>query len=146
MNHQTPHKAGGTRSKRSIKSNAIRPRVRRVAIQCCMKTKILITTITTLIAFSIAPASFAAEVVKTEDSAAASATADARFMENVTRDNLMEIKAAEIAADKTKRDNVKDFAKSIEKDHTDVNKNLKSLADRMEMKMPPSGVGEISGR
>lgn len=101
-----------------------------------MKTKILVTTIASLIALTVAPTSFAAEVVKTEESAAASATADARFMENVTRDNLMEIKAAEIAEDKTKRDSVKGFAKSIEKDHADVNKNLKVLADRMEMKMP----------
>ena len=101
-----------------------------------MKTTILVTTIAALVAFTTAPASFAAEVVKTGESAAASATADARFIENVTRDNLMEIKAAEIAADQTKRGSVKDFAKSIEKDHTDVNKNLKTLADRMEMKVP----------
>ena len=100
-----------------------------------MKTTILITSIAALIGFTTAPVSFAAEVVKTETTAA-EATADARFMETVTRDNLMEIKAAEIAQDKTKRGNVRDFAKSIEKDHTDVNKNLKSLADRMEMKVP----------
>ncbi len=104
-----------------------------------MKHKILITTIATaLLTFTATPAIIAAEVVKEEstNTTAAQATSDARFMDDVTRANLMEIKAADIAQGKTKRDDVKDFAKSIEKDHTDVNKNLKTLADRMKMKLP----------
>ncbi len=102
-----------------------------------MKHNIITTTITAaLVAFSTSSAIFAADVVKTENTAAASATADATFMDAVTRANLMEIKAADIAQGKTKRDEVKDFAKSIEKDHTDVNKNLATLADRMTMKLP----------
>lgn len=104
----------------------------------CMKHKIVIATITTaLLTLTTAPAIFAEDAVKTEGSTtAAQATADARFMDAVTRGSLTEIKAAEIVQDKTKRDSVKDFAKSIEKDHTDVNKNLKSLADHMKMELP----------
>ncbi len=110
---------------------------RAVPITFCMKHNIITTTITAaLVAFSTSSAIFAADVVKTENTAAASATADATFMDAVTRANLMEIKAADIAQGKTKRDEVKDFAKSIEKDHTDVNKNLATLADRMTMKLP----------
>ena len=101
-----------------------------------MKHKILIATVTTaLLTFTTAPAIFAAEVVKTE-ATVADAAADAVFMTTVTRANLMEIKAAEIAHGKTERDSVKDFTKSIEKDFKDVNKNLTALADRMKMEMP----------
>lgn len=105
-------------------------------IQWSMKTNILITTITAaLLTFTAAPAIFAEDAVKTE-ATAKDATADARFMEVATRDSLSEIKAAEIAQDKTKREEVKSFAASIAKDHKDVNKNLKSLADRMKMELP----------
>jgi putative membrane protein len=100
-----------------------------------MKHTTLLTTLTTaLLTFAVPPALFAAEPAKS--AATAQATADAHFMEHVTRDGLAEIKAADIAKDRTKRDDVKEFAKSIEKDHEDVNKNLTTLADRMKMKLP----------
>lgn len=102
-----------------------------------MKHKILLTTIATaLLTFTVSPALFAADNVKTESTTATQATADARFMEDATRGGLTEIQAAEIAQGKTKRDDVKAFAMSIAKDHADVNRNLKTLADRMEMKLP----------
>ncbi len=102
-----------------------------------MKQNIIITTITAaLLTFSTSSATFAKDAVKAESTSAADATADATFMDAVTRGNLTEIKAADIAQGKTKRDDVKDFAKSVEKDHTDVNKNLATLADRMKMKLP----------
>jgi putative membrane protein len=102
-----------------------------------MKHKILFTSIATaLLAFTAPPALFAADEAKTEKTSAAQATADAHFMEHVIRGGLTEIKAADIAEGKTKRDDVKEFAKSIEKDHADVNKNLTTLADRMKMKLP----------
>jgi putative membrane protein len=102
-----------------------------------MKHTTLVTTIATaLLTFTVTPALFAADDAKTERSTAAQATADAQFMDHVTRGGLMQIKAADIAQGRTKRESVKDFAKSIEKDHTDVNKNLKTLADRMNMKTP----------
>ncbi len=108
-----------------------------VPILGCMKHTTLVTTIATaLLTFTVTPALFAADDVKTERSTAAQATADAQFMDHVTRGGLMQIKAADIAQGRTKRESVKDFAKSIEKDHTDVNKNLKTLADRMNMKTP----------
>ncbi len=101
-----------------------------------MKHNIITTTITAaLFTLSTSTAIFAEDVVKTE-STAANATADAKFMDDVTRGSLTEIKAADIAQGQTKRDDVKAFAKSIEKDHTDVNKNLATLADRMNMKLP----------
>jgi len=100
-----------------------------------MKHKILFTAIATaLLTFTVPPALFAADEAKS--AATAQATADAHFMEHVIRDGLAEIKAAEVAKGRTKRDDVKDFAKSLEKDHEDVNKNLTTLADRMKMKMP----------
>jgi putative membrane protein len=100
--------------------------------------KILITTIVTaLITFAVNPALIAADEVKPESTtAAANATADATFMTDATRAGLMEIKAGDIAEGKTKRDNVKEFAKAMQRDHTDVNKNLQTLADRMTMKLP----------
>ena len=102
-----------------------------------MKHNIIVTTITAaLFTLSTSTAIFAADVVKSESTTAANATADATFMDAVTRGSLTEIKAADIAQGKTKRDDVKAFAKSIEKDHTDVNKNLATLADRMNMKLP----------
>ena len=108
-----------------------------VPIRWGMKHKMLVTTIATaLLTFTVTPALFAADDVKTERTTTAQATADAQFMDHVTRGGLMQIKAADIAQGRTKRDSVKDFAKSIEKDHTDVNKNLKTLADRMKMKTP----------
>jgi len=102
-----------------------------------MKHTTLVTTIATaLLTFTVSPALFAADNVKTEGTTASQATADAQFMDEATRGGLTEIKAAEIAEGKTKRDDVKEFAKAMQRDHTDVNKNLKSLADRMEMKLP----------
>jgi len=100
-----------------------------------MKQTILITTIaTTLLTFTVTPALFAADEVKSET--AAQATADARFLDEVTRGSLAEIQAAEIAQGKTKRDNVKELTQNIVRDHTDVNKNIRALADRMAMKLP----------
>jgi len=111
--------------------------LRAVPMWWCMKHKMLVTTITTaLLTFTVNPALFAADDAKTESTTAAEATADAHFMDHVTRGGLTEIKAAEIAQDKTKRDDVKEFAKSMARDHADVNKNLKALADRMNMKLP----------
>ena len=102
-----------------------------------MKHKMLVTTIATaLLSFTVNPALFAADEVKTESTTTAQATADARFMDDAIRGGLMEIQAADIAEGKTKRDAVKEFAKTMQRDHADVNKNLKALADRMEMKLP----------
>lgn len=103
-----------------------------------MKHTILATTIAAaLLTFTATPALFAADEAKTESTTtAARATADARFMDDATRGGLMQIQAAEIAEGKTKREDVKEFAKTMQKDHADVNKNLKALADRMEMKLP----------
>ena len=102
-----------------------------------MKHTTLVTTIATaLLTFTVSPALFAADEVKTERTTASQATADARFMDDATRGGLTEIKAGDIAEGRTKRDDVKEFAKMMQKDHADVNKNLKALADRMEMKLP----------
>src|SRR5262245_61528498 len=99
-----------------------------------MKTRILITSISAaLLTFGVVPAIFAEDPVKkefTENDAAA----DGRFMDAVTRGNLAEIKAGEIAKEKTSRADLKDFAKMMVKDHTDVQKNLKAIADKMNIK------------
>ena len=108
-----------------------------VPILGCMKHTTLVTTIATaLLTFTVTPALFAADDVKTERTTATQATADAQFMDHVTRGGLMQIQAAEIAEGKTKREDVKEFARAIQRDHADVNKNLKTLADRMTMKLP----------
>ena len=107
----------------------------------CMKHKMLVTIIgTALLTFTVSPALFAADAAKPKATitaeATAQATADARFMDHVIRGGLMKIQAAEIAMGKTKREDVKEFAKGIARDHADVNKNLMTLADRMKMKLP----------
>lgn len=100
------------------------------------KTNMLVTSIgATLLAFVVAPAIFAADPVKTEISES-DAAADGRFMDAVTRGNLAEIKAGEIAKDKASREDLKDFAKMMVKDHTDVNKNLKAIADKVNATLP----------
>ena len=102
-----------------------------------MKHTTLVTTIATaLLTFTVTPALFAADDVKTERTTASQATADAQFMDHVTRGGLMQIQAAEIAESKTKREDVKEFAKAIQRDPADANKNLKTLAERMTMKLP----------
>jgi putative membrane protein len=101
-----------------------------------MKTNILITSIAAaLLSFTVVPAIFAEDPVKTALTES-DAAADGRFMDAVTRGNLAEIKAGEIAKDKTSRDDIKDFAKMMIKDHTDVNKNLKVVADKMNINLP----------
>ena len=102
-----------------------------------MKHTILLTSIAAaLFTLTVPPAVFAADEAKTEKTDTAQATADAQFMHEVIRGGFTEIKSAEIAQHETKRDDVKEFAKTMEKDHKDVNKNLKTLADRMKMKLP----------
>ena len=102
-----------------------------------MKHSILLTSIAAaLLTFTVPPAIFAADAVKTENTDTAQATADAQFMHEVIRAGLTEIKAAEIAMHRTTRDDVKEFAKTMAKDHADVNRNLTTLADRMKMKLP----------
>jgi putative membrane protein len=63
------------------------------------------------------------------------AAADGRFMENATQSNLAEIKFSELAKDRTKRADVKDLATKLSEDHTGMQKNLKSLADGMNIKL-----------
>ena len=102
-----------------------------------MNHKVLFTTIATApLTFLVTPALFAAEDAKTEKAAAAQATADAEFMHQVVRDGLTEIKAGDIARGRARREDVKKFARSMADDHADVTKNLLTLADRMNMKMP----------
>jgi len=102
-----------------------------------MKHHTLFTTIATaLLTCTVPHALFAADAVALEVTDTAQPTADARFMFDLKRDNLTEIAAAEIAKSQTKREDVREFAKTMAKDHTDVNKNLTSLADRMNMKLP----------
>ncbi len=102
-----------------------------------MKThKILVTTIATaLFTFTTAPAIFAADGATTEVTKSEQA-ADGLFMDAVFRCNLAEIKAAEVAKETTKRDDVKDFANMMIRDHTDVNKNLKTITDKMKIELP----------
>src|SRR5688500_10126363 len=66
----------------------------------------------------------------------ADAAADGKFMEAAAQGGLTEIAASEIAEDRTKRDEVKHFAKMMIKDHKDVAKNLKSVTDKMNIQLP----------
>ncbi len=102
-----------------------------------MKTNILISSIAAAGLFAVVPAIFAEDPVKTEVAASQSdAAADGRFMDAATRVGLTEIKAGEIAKAKTSRDDVKDFAKMIIKDHTQANKDLKVVTDKMGIDLP----------
>jgi len=99
-------------------------------------TKLIIPFATALFTLTAPPALFAADEPKSGAVTTADAAADGKFMEHVIRGGLTQIKAAEIAQGETKHEDVKNFAKSMEKDHTDVNKNLRTLTDRMNLKMP----------
>jgi putative membrane protein len=98
-----------------------------------MKTPVL----TSLIA-AVTLVALPATVVYAVDPAPATvndAAADGRFMENATQGNLAEIKFSELAKDRTKRAEVKDLATKLSDDHTGMQKNLKSLADGMNIKL-----------
>jgi putative membrane protein len=66
----------------------------------------------------------------------AGAAADGKFMEAAAQGGLTEVAASEQAEDRTKRDEVKHFAKMMIKDHKDVHKNLKSVTDKMNIQLP----------
>lgn len=98
-------------------------------------TKLIIPFATALLTLTVPPVLFAADAPKSGAVTTADAAADGKFMQDVIHGNLTEIKAAKIAEGQTKREDVKNFAKSMEKDHTDVNKNLMTLVDRMKLKL-----------
>jgi putative membrane protein len=81
----------------------------------------------------LAQAEDVANVVKTPETGAA---VDGKFIEFVAQGNLTEIELSEQAKDRSKRDDVKHFARMMVKDHTDVKKNLKTLTDRMNIDLP----------
>src|SRR5688572_22703718 len=101
-----------------------------------MKTILLPTIVAVSIVFGAGAVN-----THTADPAAPAATksdaaADGKFMEAAAQGGLTEIAASEIAEDRTKRDEVKHFAKLMIKDHKDVAKNLKSVTDKMNIQLP----------
>lgn len=99
-------------------------------------TRLLIPLIHAALLLSVPRAICAADQPATGAVTTNDAASDGKFMKDVIRGGLTEIKAAEIAYGHTKRADVKSFAEIMEKDHKDVNKNLLALTERMKLQMP----------
>jgi putative membrane protein len=101
-----------------------------------MKTILLTTIIALGVSMPVAHFAQAADVANVVKSPETGAAVDGKFIESVAQGNLAEIELSEQAKDRSKRDDVKHFARTMIKDHTDVKKNLKTLTDRMNIDLP----------
>jgi len=62
--------------------------------------------------------------------------ADQAFLVTAAQINLTEIKLGNVALQNAQRDDVKDFARTMIKDHTSLNDQLKTLAAQKEITLP----------
>jgi putative membrane protein len=100
-----------------------------------MKLKLLTGVVALTLACGAGPIAFAADPAP-KAASEAGAAADGKFMETAAQGGLTEIAASELAEDRTKNKEVKHFAEMMIKDHKDVAKNLKSVADKMGVVLP----------
>jgi putative membrane protein len=68
--------------------------------------------------------------------AADAGSVDANFVKKVADANMTEIQLAKIALDKSQKQNVKDFANRMIKDHGNAQDQLKSIAEKMNVPIP----------
>jgi putative membrane protein len=68
--------------------------------------------------------------------------ADQKFLMEAAVGGMMEVKAAQLAQEKAQSEEVKNFAKQLEQDHSKANEQLKQLAAKKNVQLPT----EISGK
>ena len=98
-----------------------------------VKTLIFVAAITAAFTFSI-------QSLPAAKSDAGSV--DASFIKKVADANMTEIQLAKIALDKSQKQDVKDFANRMIKDHGDAQDQLKSIADKMNVPIPEKVSGQ----
>lgn len=100
-----------------------------------MKTKNFILTVGVATALAVTSAvSFAAEKEKSSDTAKSSM--DAKFIRKAANGGMTEVELGKIAQEKGKKDDVKSFGERMVKDHGKANDDLKSVASKMDVKVP----------
>lgn len=101
-----------------------------------MKTKIFAITVGLASALALTSAvSFGAE--KEEKSAAsAKSSVDAKFIKKAAIGGMTEVELGKIAAKNGQKDDVKSFGDRMVKDHGKANDDLKSIASKMDVKVP----------
>jgi putative membrane protein len=100
-----------------------------------MKTNIL----TSLIAVTLLTGATAPVILAVEPAAPATVTdaaADGRFIETSALFGWGEIKYSGLAKDRTKREDVKGFATAMVNDHKEMDKQLITLADKLNVQLP----------
>jgi putative membrane protein len=63
-------------------------------------------------------------------------SADRTFIQEVSRDNLAEVKTAKMVEQKTQDPAIRDFAKDLVKDHAQAEQQLSSVADAVHVTLP----------
>src|SRR5262245_55616590 len=100
-----------------------------------MKTNILTTIISATwlagVTVPMAPAAEPAPAGKNANDAS-----DGRIMTEVMQHDRLMIKASELAVERTKRDNLREFAREIINEHTEMDKHLEALGDKLNVKLP----------
>jgi putative membrane protein len=75
----------------------------------------------------------------------ADAAADGKFLHSAAYSGNGEIKYSDYAENRTKRAEVKNFATAMKKDHKEMEKQLKEVADRVNVKLPSDLTPEQKG-
>lgn len=100
-----------------------------------MKKTSLLTTILATALFVSAPIALQA-AEKAVPSTADNAAGDGIFLHSAAYAGNGEIKFSDLAESRTKRGPVKDFATAMLKDHKEMNRQLKEIADKVKVKLP----------
>jgi len=69
-------------------------------------------------------------------------SSDSVFLAETAASNLIEIKITQLAQEKTSNDSIKDFAKMLERDHTNLYNDLQTLAKVKSIIIPTSVISE----
>ncbi len=105
-----------------------------------MTSKLAFTTAFASLAFLIvAPASFASTTTSsktTKSSSTARAISDAQFAKEAAQGGLAEVKLGQLAEQKGTSQEVKDFGKKMETDHSKADEQLKTTASNDKITLP----------
>jgi putative membrane protein len=75
------------------------------------------------------------------DSGSMVSATDRKFMEDAARGGMAEVQLAQMAQQKASRQEVKDYARKLEQDHTQANDKLKSIAQQRQIQLS-TDIGE----
>jgi putative membrane protein len=70
------------------------------------------------------------------DSGSMVSATDKKFMDDAARGGLTEVQLAQMAQQKASSQEVKDYARKLEQDHTQANEKLKSIAQQRQVQLP----------